>query len=122
MKKFFSLLLSTLIFVAISSTAQAATAKIDTKIKDQNGCIWHIKGTVTFDIIPPKLTGYDVVATDCNGNSYHFVGTMMGSTDGTSLEDFDYTWMELDCPSGCDNNGKYFVFDVLIDFVNQQST
>lgn len=76
------IVMTTFAITAISSTANAGTAKIDRTIKSKEGTIIHIKGTLKYTLCcPPSIDEFHgtITITDRNGNTT--VNTFSASAD-----------------------------------------
>lgn len=104
--------------IVFPNVTNAKKSNINMAVKDQHDCAWSITGWVEYSILPPKISDYDVWAVDCHGNKYHFTGMIISGTVGNNLNDFNYTFAQVECPQGCNDNDKYFVFNQVLDFVN----
>lgn len=82
-----------------STSAEAARRNINMTVKSTDGTVWHIKGWIEFDVLPPKMTGWDVTVTNDKGGNWHFKSKNSAAGGGTNLSDFDYDWFNL---SGAD--------------------
>lgn len=68
--------------------SSALDFNINKKLKDHNGCEWHIKGTISTSW--GSLSSYDITATDCHGNKYHFVGANPQPIEGEDVDINDF--------------------------------
>ena len=100
------------------NSVQARKYNVDMQVADQNDCLWKISGWIDASLIPPKINHYDVWAEDCHGNKYHFEARIAtGDFGGDSLEDYDYSFVPIACPGECSDEGKYFLFDELVEYI-----
>ena len=76
--------------------------EIDRNFVDTDGVVWHVSGYITYTIVPPAITSWDLTITNSNGDSYHFVGSIGTSSDENTshLYDEDENEVPLDTIPG----------------------
>lgn len=93
--------------------------KIDHKMKDQNGCEWHLTGTI--DVGWSGLNSYNVTATDCNGNKYTFVGAapqMDGDNTNPNLNTYNNQIHVLNGQEPSPEDVQ-FIYSAIVDIYHQ---